>query len=434
MQWTFARSRQFKWAAIVGLLLIRPPVADAQLTSAELQRSAHDWIAKHSDLSRRGYAAYRHVLADVELYHHLRRQVRLDSAVFSVKGDHIEVNPRPLRVLPPHQQAELISDVRKLLDKILQVDMAAEDAQRWVDTSTIAFGAPVNDRRLDEITDVDFIAAVGGFAKALDQDNQWDARGFGQLRQVKLNDDPFQRYGGTLAGQLNWSLSLANPGHVLPPITRPVRNAASRLQRRMSERDTQIVEGFLNGVQNRHANHWRELLPKLQQFVVEAFSTYELPATGQPLMDRVTAERIEMRLSDQMMPQRNRAAGNNSDLNPPLVVMIESRLPREYDNLRPRMGAAAPGVSRSVPDRVFTTQNGVQFSTGSPTQTEVPTHALRQLDRGDAVNARGPRKLTPLIDFDGFAPGAVSSLAFSPGSRWLAAAGDVVRILDLETE
>ena len=421
-------------AVMILCVFTRRLGADTALTTGELRAAAAAWLTTHGQPNRSRFNTPPEQREDLALLQRLRPWVRLDAAMLEVVDDRVQLTARPMSSLPQYQQARLIPQLRDLISRALIASgRLRKNAQHLAERSTISFGIPVVDRKLQEVTGFDVSAAVSAYIDYLDREQKWASAGFRDLKeQLRLTD---QRgilnmdVAGQPTGQLTWRLSFANPNFGLPTIPRHLRNLSRRAS--LNQQQMNQASQFVRRAETAHAARWEKIAPRLSAFIVQALvSPQHHPSFPGPLMDRGSAEEIVVRLSSHRIGRRDEPPA-------PLVVMIDSRLPEAYYELQGAKAARIPGTPDRAPNRSFSAQSGTRISVGLPRELpigETPAAKPKRVDVGeDDRQEDDNRKRSLFVDFKGLAGPSVTSMDFSPDNQWLAVAGDVLRIWEVDT-
>lgn len=357
----------------------------------------------------------------------LRRRVRLEPAIASVVDGRIHVVARVLQKLPADESIQVVRDLESLLAAALQKEAGADrpfhgrPAADWVRESTIATGPPVTVRRLSEVSEIEVISAIHDYVETLQRDEKWQAEGLGQLRrlvqvlgpelgirQAHLKDDKLS---------VAWTAAAKDPT-VWPAVTPAVNSAAAAVRanwQRAGNRARATLNEFNNDVWNTSTRLQQQYADLIRPLVVQALTTHIPAHSSTPLLEEIPSESIQIDLQ-LLIPEKLEEilhAGAQA------AAMPAGAGNRQVDS-------TAGNSSAGYPFRFVTFKDLQRLSTeNQPVLTQVP---LEQADVSAAVKRREFQ-----LDLQGFAGGTLAALEFSPDGKRLAAAGDVLRIWNLET-
>jgi WD40 repeat protein len=369
----------------------------------------------------------------------LQGQVRLDAEMFSVVDGRVYVTARPLWNMPLHKQAPVLASLERLLQAILTNSFfgtslaTPAEAKDLVANSTVRFGPPVTLRYLDEITFDDLLQAVAAYINHLDRTKTWSEKGLITLKDFRLfgeeeNQGIRYSYGLTSRlrsallkqdGTLQWNVGIASKEKyyaALPAPSNAVWNAARRA-------NWEAVNQFLfKDVPAASQEYFDRCQSLLHELLFQALAVFEDPRTGHPLLEPTAAKSLVVKVNAQ------------SDWEPHY-----RNLQNTFENALRRGGtwAAAPGppgapqvlqndesARNAAKDFKPLTLKEVRVSDTPPA---APAYVAPDTE---AFAAAGPSSRQPIVDLQG---GAVYALDFSPDGRWLASAGEVLRIWDLQS-
>ncbi|MFO0819475.1 MAG: caspase family protein [Pirellulales bacterium] len=389
-------------------------VEAAAPTTAEIQQVIRAFLNIHPDFA-----------SDPD-WLSLARLVRVEPEMAAMGEGRIRVVAKTLWKLPPDQATDAVRGLEKLLAASLTEASTANRQYHgrpvadWVQESSITTGPTVTSRRLSEVSEVEIIAAVHDYVAALDRGKAWDQRGLQQLnRDLRLTGRGLGIERVTINGDgnllLHWKLGIRAEGFWPKPSFR-VQNAANRV------RDDQVIEGdfgiladFSEKVNEKIKEFVEAQEAALRRLVVQGLTEHPFAGIAAPLIESLDQATIEVSI----------------EVQPPaeLAGILEGGAPR----------AAAPAGGQGLFIRTATGNQAANFSLHHleyEKLARLPNGERPELERQAAEPAmlNAPvRRQDFSVDQQSFQGGTLAALAFSPDGRRLAAAGDVLRIWNLET-
>lgn len=417
---------------VVSLLAIAAGVSDWPTTGRSTAVRGADSTADDADdaATTAVRAAIRVELASragnlkaAEARRALRRLVRLEPEMASVVDGRIRIVARTVWRLPPAQTESAVTGLETFLRSALQRSagttgkISGRSVDDWVRESSIGTGEMVQTRLTHEVETHEILGALHDYMKTLDESGGWAREGLDGLnRRVRLSgDDNGAKYAFPLddVTKVSWIVALRDQ-RGLPVATPDVEAASRRLRRGNAERDWNTMNKFGNQVQNFEQEVRAEIGPHLRRLVVRGLTMHVPRGFERPLLDADEASRLEVEVNVTLPPHIQEV----------LATGARAAAPPGAGGRRVIRDAGDQAAGYSF--RVVNYQKLKQVPAGGFSEL-----GWRPVER-PAVDASIVRQDLH-VDLGGFHGGTLSAVAFSPDGRQLAAAGDVIRIWNLET-
>lgn len=383
-------------------------------TTAEIQQAIRSYLASRKDN------------ASVQQLSQLQRLVRLEPEMASVVDGRIRISARTLWKLPGDKASDAVRGLEGLLHAALS--RAATSDRRflgrpvvdWVRESTIATGAPVTTRRLSEASEVEIIAALHDYVAMLDRERAWAQRGHQQLQRSLRLSGPglgIERVSNHNDRELflGWKVAVLDQ-RIWPVPPRTVVAAAQRATvDRASQRDWNLLQEFTQKVQTLEQDYLKQQETLVRRLVVQGLSEHVPAGASAPLIDSLAG----------------------AEFNIQLHVDYPDSLKEIMDNRGQRAAGPAGVGNRNVQTIAGNESAGYSFrfvyfkNLRELSVEHRPKLELKRVEPSSAAAAVRRQDFT--VDLQSFHGGTLAALAFSPDGRHLAAAGDVLRVWNLDT-